>query len=353
MAKHKGPQVTQAAGTQVPLAQALQSIPVGDNWSLLDDLSQELKMPVLALYIGEGYMLQPALLRPFYEVLESIGRTESLGLFLRSTGGITEVPWKIVSLLREYSKNLTILVPEVAHSGATHITLAADTLIMTELSTLSSVDPTRRHPLLPKDKDGDPIPASVQDLKHCVTFIKEQLGKDHTGSDVATIIKELFGHVHPLALGAIEQSAELSKIVTRKVLATRRENLSTEHVEKIVEQLAGKYFSHVFPISREDVRRDLGLTVTDPSAGLKAKMEALLRYYENEAKPVGTGKMDSIDVRLVRAVFIESSQLRKVGYACADLKNNALAILWKTIPKGGSHAKATTSTDPAGKVSTG
>ena len=337
----------------MPIAQALQSIPVVDNWILLDELSQEVKMPVLALYIGEGYMLQPALLRPLYEVLESIAKGESLALFLRSTGGITEVPWKIVSLLREYSQNLTILVPEIAHSGATHITLAADTLIMTELATLSSVDPTRRHPLLPKDKDGDPIPASVQDLKHCVAFVKEQLGKDHTGSDVATIIEELFGHVHPLALGAIEQSAELSKMITRKVLATRREKLSAEHVEKIVELLAGKYFSHVFPISRDDVRKDLDLKVTEPSPSIKKRMEALLGYYENEANPVGTGKMDGVDARLIRSVFIESAQLRKVGYACVDSKNNALGILWKTISRGGTHAKATTNPDPAGKASTG
>ena len=335
MAKNKPP------AKSMSIEDTLRAVAPAENWSLVDDLAQEVGIPLVVLYIGEGYLLQPPLLKPFYDILESVGKVESLALLLRSTGGITEVPWKIVSLLKEYSKDLTVLVPEVAHSGATHIALAADTLIMTELSTLSSVDPTRRHPLLPKDKDGNPIHISVQDLKHCVDFIKGQLGEKSSGSDIATIIGELFSHVHPLSLGAIEQSAELSKLITRKVLATRQQALSSEHVEKIVNQLAGKYFSHAFQISRNDVKKDLDLPVSEPSQTLKSRMEALLHYYEQEAKSVGKGQVNSKPVTIIQAVFLDSQKLRKIGYALIDGTRNPIGILWKTIQKGASHAAKT------------
>lgn len=325
------------------IQQTLEAIPVAENWDLLDRLSAEVHGSVVTLFTGTGDMLRFQAVRPFHEVLESVGKQERLTLVLRSTGGITEVPWKLVSLLREYTKHLAIAVPDIAHSGATHITLAADTLMMTERATLSSVDPTRRHPLLPQDKEGNPIPMSVQDLKHCVEFIKGQLGKDYSGAEIATIIGELFNHVHPLALGAIEQSAELSKLVTRKVLATRQEALPAEQVEKIVEQLAGKYFSHVFPISRSDVEGDLGLKVVSPSASLKAAMETLLGYYERENIQVGEGKLNNIAVRFMRSVFIESPNLRKVCYAFISPNGEVIGDHWKSIgrsvvPHGGPGA---------------
>lgn len=339
--------------------QNLDAIAVPDNWDLLDQLAAEAGEQVFTLFTGSGDMLRFQAVRPLYEVLEPMGHQDRLTLFLRSTGGIAEVPWKIVSLLREYAKHLTIIVPDIAHSGATHITLAADTLIMTELATLSSVDPTRRHPLLPKDKEDNPIPMSVQDLKHCVEFIKGQLGKDYSGAEIAAIIGELFNHVHPLALGAIEQSAELSKLVTRKVLATRQQALSPEQVEKIVEQLAGKYYSHVFPISRTDVERDLGLKVTAPSGSLKAAMEALLGYYEREDKHVGDGKLNGVAVRFVRSTFIDSQNVRKVCYAFIDPKGEVVGNHWKTIRRsvaahgasGATSRGAPTGTQPASQPS--
>ncbi len=325
---------------QVPIQQALQNVPVPENWKLIDDLEQALGAPIIALYIGEGGMLRPELYRPFSELLESIGNQKVLGLFLRSTGGITEVPWKLVSLLREYTDELKILVPDVAHSGATHIALAGDSLIMTELATLSSVDPTRRHPLLPKDKDGNPTPMSVEDLKHCVDFVRRHLGESHQGSDMAAVISELFRQVHPLSLGAIEQSAELSKLITRKVLGTRRSQLPPEQVEQIVEQLAGKYFSHSFPISRSDARNDLGLPVTEPGPELKQRMEGLVRYYEGESRVVNkqaviSGKPGTV---VVQAYFVDTARLRRIGYGVVDGAGETVAITWKSIQRGGPNA---------------
>jgi hypothetical protein len=189
------------------------------------------------------------------------------------------VPWRIVTLLREFSDKLSIIVPSMALSGATHIAIAGDELIMTPFSVLGSVDPTRNHKLLPTDSTGASIPTSVEDLKHCIKFIREQLGESYEKQDLAMIISELFKYINPLAIGALEQSYNLSKLITRKCLTTRKDPLTEEKIDKIVKQLSGEYFSHSFLISRAEVKKDLDLPVTHPDIELTEFISKLENHY--------------------------------------------------------------------------
>lgn len=230
-----------------------------------------------------------AVIPPFEQALRGIGHVRKLDLFLRCLGGMTEIPWRLVSLLREFTDELGVIVSKYALSGGCHIAIAADDLLMTPFSVLGSVDPTRNHPLLPKDADGKPIPTSVQDLKHCMEFISSQLGEEHDSQDLAQIISALFEYVDPLALGALEQAYSLSRLITAKVLKTHRQPLDAAQIDNIVSFLSGKYFSHSFLISRADVQTDLGLAVTKPDAPLTVLIEQLGDFYDTQfrlAKPV-------------------------------------------------------------------
>lgn len=224
--------------------------------------------------------ITPAVLNPLEQILSQMGEVPRIDLFLESGGGVTEVPWRIVCLLREFAtEKLAVIVSRRALSGATHIAIAADELVMTPFSVLSSVDPTRRHPLLPKDADGTPIPTSVEDLKHCIGFIREQLGDSYSNQNLALIISELFKYINPLAIGALEQSYNLSRLITEKCLKSRIEQLTEDHIKDIVERLSGKYFSHSFLISRSEVVSDLKLPVTKPDAELSMLISQLTTHY--------------------------------------------------------------------------
>jgi len=229
-------------------------------------------------------MLTPSVLMPLEQILSHLGKRPNLDLFLRCTGGIAEVPWRIVSLLREFSDKLGVIVSRIALSGATHIAIAADELVMTPFSVLGSVDPTRNHPLLPKDAENRPIPTSVEHLKHCIRFISEQLGESYPQQDLALIISELFKYINPLAIGALEQSYNLSKLITEKSLKTRKEPLKEGQIEKIVKQLAGEYYSHSFQISRSEVESDLELPVTKPDSELSSLISDLDNHYTEQFK---------------------------------------------------------------------
>lgn len=67
-----------------------------------------------------------------------------LDLFIYSRGGDSDIPWTIVSMFREYSKQgpFSVLIPYRAHSAATVISLGADEIIMTEKSELEPIDIT-------------------------------------------------------------------------------------------------------------------------------------------------------------------------------------------------------------------
>jgi Serine dehydrogenase proteinase len=281
--------------------------------ALLGELEHETKSTALSLVFVDFLPINPMLAGDVALQLEPLvlemGKVKKLDLVLRSTGGVAEFPWRIVSVLRAFCEEFEVIVPRSAMSGATHIAISADNLVMTPLSALGSVDPTRNHLLLPRDPQGNPIPASVQDLRHCLEFIKKHVKEEEMGS----IVPSLFTQVHPLAIGAIEQSYELSRLITSKVLATRNKKLEPKHVKEISDQLAGKYFSHGYPISRAEVETDLKLPMTkaEPGDSLFKAIESLNSLYTGvfeKAQPVPGPVPLSFRV----TGFIETAKSRRV-----------------------------------------
>jgi Serine dehydrogenase proteinase len=332
--KAKPPKPAPAAPQiQIQLAGLGQQLNAGNPAALITALEQVRESRVLCLVynetLAEPAQLSFAVLPPFEHALRDIERTPKLDVFLRCLGGQTEIPWRLVSLLREYTDDLGVIVSKYALSGGCHIAIAGDDLLMTAFSALGSVDPTRKHPLLPKDADGKPIPTSVQDLKHCVEFISEQLGDQHQSQDLAQIISELFKYVEPLPLGALEQAYKLARLITEKVLKTRRAPLDQAIIDKVVDMLSGKYYSHSFLISRNDVEQDLGLAVIRPDAAHTAAIEQLGNFYDTQFAAINR-LMPPADAPHIRAgAFIHTSRVGWVEAQLVDGGGELKADLWQ------------------------
>lgn len=303
--------------------------------NLLNAISAERNgAPVLALVIPENSYLTPQLLEPLYEVLAVGGKAPLLNLYLESDGGQTEVAWSVVCLLREFSDRLAALIPYRAMSGATHIALAAEELVMGPVSVLGSVDPKRSHHLLPKPD----TPHSVQDLKHCIEFVERQWAPEGRkisrqeatarANQIGQIVGVLFQHVHPLAIGALEQSYELSRLITRKVLGSRADfKPDDQRIEKITEQLAGRYYSHVFFVHRGDVEKELGLPVTRPAPALWQAMRQLRSFYRSESGQ----QRQCQGGRLQYVGFIETAAARWVNARLHDANGKPTTEGWVQI----------------------
>jgi Serine dehydrogenase proteinase len=288
--------------------------PAGSK-ALLDALGAERKGAMLALvfvdFLPANPMLAGDVALQLEPIIAELGKVEKLDLVLRSSGGVAEIPWRILSVLRCFCNELEVIVPRAAMSGATHLAIGGDNLVMSPFSALGSVDPTRNHALLPRDTQGNPSPASVQDLKHCLDFVKENVKKEEP---LGPIVAQIFSQVHPLAIGAIEQSYKLGRLITEKVLATRKKKLSDDRVKAIVKQLAGEYYSHGYPISRAEVESDLELPMTkaEPGDSLFNAMEALNTFYMGTFEKQGPIAPGPVPVAFRITGFLETAKSRRV-----------------------------------------
>lgn len=328
MAKHNSPAPTAAPpppGKQATLAGACDKAIIEDNKALRDAVeAQRGGRPLVTLILRDGVLLTPHLIPPLYEVLKARGHVKELDLWLHTLGGQTEVPWQVVSLVREFCDKFTVVVPKDARSAGTHISLGADSLILGPLSTLGPVDPTTQHALLPRDANGNTIPVSVEDLKHCIRFISNQLkaqeieGKDpqrYSPADMATIVGHIFEHINPLAIGAVERAYELSRMITRRVLETHLDPVKDkDKITNIADKIGGGFYSHHFPLTRRDVENDLGLAVESAPEDFWSAVEKAQAYYtanfDNQlVAPGAAGQRPAI---FVLAGFVESAGERRV-----------------------------------------
>jgi len=202
-----------------------------------------------------------------------------LDVYLCSNGGSGTVPWRLVSLFREYAKRFCVLVPYRAYSAATLLALGADEIVMLPFSELGPIDPTVNGPFNPRDAAGQPQGISVEDVTAYVTFIKSTVGITHE-DELIEAIKILATNVHPLALGNIERFLSQSRMVARKILKTHMDDLDSHAMSEIVETMASKLYFHGHPINRKEALNDLHLKVVDVPANIEDLMWRLYLSYE-------------------------------------------------------------------------
>ena len=282
---------------------------------LLTELEQVRGNRVIAYWLTDQAKISDNVVTQLYDHLDVIGRQKKLDMVLFTRGGDVEAPWRIVSLVREFCDEFGVLIPYRAHSGGTLLALGADEIVMTALGELGPIDPTRTHPLLPQ-REGrpEPEPISVQDLRHAVQFVKETArpeGDDsYTSEAMAQIVTALFTHIHPLAIGAIEQSYALSKLIATRCLGTHmRGSEDPDKIQAIVDHMCDDYKSHRYAINRREAKA-LGLKVADPPAEVERVLIDLMKFYMGRDRGAPTrrpsvgqkltltiGWLDSIDLQ--------------------------------------------------------
>ena len=280
---------------QVTSSVQISSEPPDDKATLntvLERLEQERQHPAIVYWTTELAKVSIAAEIPLYDQLQTLGRQQTIDLVLFTGGGDTEAPWRLISLLREFCDTLAVLVPHRALSAGTVLCLGADEIVMTPLSALGPIDPSRTHPLLPRRegaKEAEPI--SVQDMRHAMKFIKEaadsggQDGPPYTPDALAKIFTALFDKIHPLAIGAIEQSYALAKLIGKRCLGTHMTGADAQgDIDRIVDALCDDYKSHAYQISRREAR-EIGLKIHDASPVVDTILTDLFKLYT--ARPLG------------------------------------------------------------------
>ncbi|MEL7544133.1 MAG: hypothetical protein AAGJ70_10190 [Pseudomonadota bacterium] len=189
-----------------------------------------------------------------YKLLKRVGRLDHAALFMKSDGGDPEAALRIVHLIRKYVDDLDALVPLECASAATIIALGADRICMGPLAHLSAIDSSLRHDLSPIDEiDNSRVSVSQDELSRIVRLWNTD-AREHHGNPYTDIFK----HIHPLVVGAIDRSSSLSMKICREVLGYHIAD--DARCQTISQNLNSEYPSHSYPITSREAER-LGLPV--------------------------------------------------------------------------------------------
>lgn len=225
---------------------------------------------------------------PIYKHLQRLTTTPEetrLDLFIHSNGGNGVVPWRIVTLLREYCSQLTVLVPYAAFSAATLTALGADKVLMHPMGMLGPTDPSITTPFNPIGANGQPLPVSVEDVASYIALVKDDVGIRHDDELVQTFLA-LAEKVHPLTLGSVKRTTSQSSMLGEKLLRRREsQDLADGNITEIVRRLTSELFFHGHPINAREARDDVGLTfVEDAPKDVADAMWHLYEHYRDDMR---------------------------------------------------------------------
>lgn len=221
------------------------------------------------------------------EQLRTIGKVPKIDLVLFSAGGDTMVPWRLVSMIREYCDTFSVLVPYKAHSAATMIALGADEIVMTDMGELTPIDPSTANVFNPADPQNPQarIPISVEEVMAYFDLAKEGVGikGDEELTKIFNKLADSTPSVHPLALGNVNRTYKLIRLLAKRLLGSHQTKLDEKAIDGIIDTLTEKLYSHQYVIGRREAKEDLGIkTVSYAEGELATLLTSLYESYRDE-----------------------------------------------------------------------
>ncbi len=255
--------------------------------SLIAAIEAERRSKVITYFVGDRpnvmAMVGEDAVRPMYDHLKSIRNTKRIDLFLYTRGGAMEVPWRIVTMIREFTEEFAVLVPYKCWSAGTIIALGAEEIVVGRKGELGPIDP--QVPIqIGEGGLAQLHQLSVEDLMSYLDFLREKAGlSDHTA--LAGAVSLLINKVGPPLVGQLNRVHSHIRDVARKMLTARNKKaqLSEQQIKSIIESLAEKTYQHGHAIGRAEAE-DIGLKIVRPSRKLETRMWNLYEAYEDLSK---------------------------------------------------------------------
>lgn len=188
-------------------------------------------------------------------------KIENLDLLVNSSGGDLDSAAKIVKLLRENCKKLSVVVPFYAKSAASLLAISADELVMCKGADLGPVDPQVRDPV-----SGAWVPAhSIREALAFIESVRDPIVK-----------MSLAERLPPMLMGAYREYQSASKQYIEEAFA----KLSNGNKDKAIHTFTERYLSHGYPIDRK-ICKEVGINVTCPSESLENNICDLHEVYQD------------------------------------------------------------------------
>ncbi|MBI4336798.1 MAG: hypothetical protein HY683_03075 [Chloroflexi bacterium] len=232
---------------------------------------------------------------------------DSLDVLIHTTGGEPTAAYRLAQVVRNFSKNVTFLVPEFAYSGGTLICLSGNDILLGDCAVLSPIDITEhRHHISPHSEEDDipqfPDEAQVDEevelvaIDHFINVataaridIEEEFRRrgwttavSRVESDMLVKMVEDFGVLEIAKLYREKNiTRDYAKELLRKYMFSREE--AADKIEGILRRLVVEAPAHEFPMDFH-ICDDVGLKVDEMDEGLSVATKEVVEHLTRMAQ---------------------------------------------------------------------
>jgi hypothetical protein len=238
------------------LAEVLEGhFPLTSNRLLLQDITNIRQRRILAVVLAPHVLLDRAAIDPLVGILRSLRGTNAIDLYVDGQGPTSPEAWRVVSALREHFERFTSIVPFAASAGATMLALGGDELLMTDVASLSPLEPWSLSP-------------ELQRLRGELRALSP--------TDRAAAMQRL----DLRDVGAVDRAYNGLEALVRRILGTHlAAEKDSARVDAICRQLCEGDLLPSFPFTRRDCEQRLQLDVIKPEPALTDNLWKLHEYY--------------------------------------------------------------------------
>ena len=232
-----------------------------------------------ALIVVHG-PIAPTIITPFADAVNDVSRGAPLDLMLTSIGGDGETALRMASMCHGEREDFRIIVADMAASAATLLSLAAETIVMSDTSALGPIDPQ-----VLMQKRLQYIPA--KDIVAIVEDLEERTKENPQAFELyVSLLADIDAIIYQTAKAAIRRTEEL----VPELLRLQQNPPSAEAINDIAQQLQS-HAMHSATIGHQHATQ-LGLPVLYMSSQsdewdmlwrLHARYVALLGAYSSDS----------------------------------------------------------------------
>lgn len=227
-----------------------------------------------------------------YNQLGRMGKVKNLDIFLSSPGGDPDAAYKIVKMCRENcEEKLSVIVPFMAKSAATLLSIGADEILMGAPSELGPIDPQIY------DKNSERWGAT-QSIRDCIDFVESRFAESTDREITTHVLFPILDKLNPFIIGVYERAVKMSKQYAELLLTNGMlKGSSKEQIENTVKKLSESYYSHGYAIDSSEAKQELNLNIVECDDSLwKTIWRLFITYHlDMESKNHYTQFIETID----------------------------------------------------------
>lgn len=247
---------------------------------------EEARNSTLLVYVtgdrpGMQTIISSDVLPFFTNHLDIIGDVGKISLLLYTRGGNTLAAWTLINLIRNFCKELEVIIPFNCHSAGTLMALGANKIIMTKQATLGPIDPSVNGPLNPQapgNNPGNRVPVSVEFVNGYLEMAKIELDIK-SESSLTNILLNLANQIHPLSLGQVYRSKAQIQMLAKRLL--KNQSIDEDKKHELIKFLCSESGSHDYTIHRKEAM-EMGLNIEKPTQELYDIIKAIHLDIEKE-----------------------------------------------------------------------